>query len=149
MSLAYMAISFPSIFIRRNHSEVRCMCRRMLKAGVKSALVLSLVLLGLGNEGTNAQSSRCPAYPAFPDANCTGTLPGVARTSSGSITTSSNGQIIQNLNISGSIFVQHANVIIRNVRITNPGGVAVANAAGGTGSSFTLEDCELDGTGNT
>jgi hypothetical protein len=113
-----------------------------------STIFLGLALLSLSTIGTKAQSaSRCPAFPSFPDASCTGTLPGIARTSSGSITTSSDGQLIQNLNISGKIVVRHHNVTIRNVKITNPNGVAISNNQGGTG--LVIEDCELDGTGNT
>lgn len=81
----------------------------------------------------------------FPGAACTGVLPGVSRTSSGSITTTGNGQIIQNLNINGSIQVNHSNVLIKNVKITQPGGAAISiNGPSG----LVIEDCELDGTGN-
>jgi hypothetical protein len=41
----------------------------------------------------------------FPGAACTGVLAGIARANSGSISTSSDGQVIQNLNISGSITI--------------------------------------------
>ena len=41
--------------------------------------------------------------------------------SSGSITTSSNGQVIQNLNITGTIVIQNSNVTVNNVCITNNG----------------------------
>jgi hypothetical protein len=91
-------------------------------------------------------SSRCPAFPAFPDANCTGTLPNITRTNSGSITTSQPGQVIQNVNVTGSIQVNHDNVIIRNVRVSQPGGVAIAITPGATGT--LIEDCELNGTGS-
>lgn len=96
-------------------------------------------------------TSRCPAYPAFPDANCTGVLPAITRTNhSGSLVTSSDNQVIQNLNINGGqIRVVHRNVVIKNVKITNPGGVAVSNIDCSATCSFTLEDSELDGTGNT
>jgi hypothetical protein len=95
--------------------------------------------------GTGSGTTRCPAYPAFPDANCTGVLPGIARGNSGSITTTRDGQIIENLNISGSVQVLHNNVTIRNVKITQPGGAAISiNGPSG----LVIEDCELDGTGN-
>jgi hypothetical protein len=97
-------------------------------------------------------SRSCPAFPSFPDANCTGVLPGVARTNSGSITTTSNGQVIENLNVNGDITVNHSNVIIRNVRVTINNGPAINNIncpGGSTGCSFTIEDSELDGTGMT
>jgi hypothetical protein len=92
----------------------------------------------------------CPPYPAFPDASCTGVLPGVTRTNSGSITTTSNGQVIQNLNVNGPIVVRHSNVTIRNVKVTNPGGVAISNiGCGGSCTNLLIEDVDLDGSGNT
>lgn len=83
----------------------------------------------------------------FPGAACTGVLPGIARASSGSISTSSDGQVIQDLNISGSIQVNHHNVRIKNVKITNPGGTAINVNTSKTG--LVVEDCEIDGTGST
>ena len=90
----------------------------------------------------------------FPDANCTGVLPGITRTSqSGTLTTTSHGQVIQNLNLNGHIIVSHNNVTIRNVKITNPqtggNGVAISTAACGSCTGTLIEDVELDGTGNT
>jgi hypothetical protein len=111
--------------------------------------VTAAILTGDELEENALVSTRCAPYPAFPDAACTGTLPGITRTASGSITTSFDGQVIENLNITGRIGVAHANVIIRNVRITNPGGVAVSNISCGSRCRYTLEDSELDGTGNT
>jgi hypothetical protein len=83
----------------------------------------------------------------FPGAACTGVLAGIARANSGSISTSSDGQVIQNLNISGSIQVNHHNVRIKNVNITNPGGGAIAIDPSKVG--LVIEDCEIDGTGST
>lgn len=90
--------------------------------------------------------SRCPAYPAFPDASCTGVLPGSSLSPSGSVTTSFDGQVIQNLDISGSIQVNHNNVTVRNVRLRNPGGTAITVLQK---TGLVVEDCEIDGTGNT
>jgi hypothetical protein len=74
-------------------------------------------------------------------------LPNVARTNSGSITTSYDGQVIANLNVNGRITVNHNNVTIRNVKVTNPGGVAITNI-GTKATGLLIEDVELDGTGN-
>ena len=122
---------------------------KALKTSVLTASVLGLVIALSGTGGTGAQSaSRCAPFPSFPDASCTGVLPGVARTNSGSITTSSAGQVIQNLNVSGKIVVNHDNVTIRNVKITNPGGVAITNISSQS-RNLLIEDVELDGTGNS
>jgi hypothetical protein len=121
-------------------------------SGDNSASSSSYVQFGSGTvTPPPSGTSRCPAYPAFPDANCTGVLPGIARTNhSGSLFTSSDNQVIQNLNINGGqIRIRHKNVVIKNVKITNPGGVAVSNIDCSATCSFTLEDSELDGTGNT
>lgn len=125
--------------------------RRNFGIRVMTVLVMGLIYAGSGDTGTQAQSaSRCPAFPSFPDASCTGTLPGVTRGSSGTIVTSSNGQVIQNLNITGHIQVNHSNVTIRNVRITFPNGINHAAISIEPGAvSTVIEDCELDGTGNT
>jgi hypothetical protein len=77
---------------------------------------------------------------AFPNASNTG--PTGSLTPSGSIVTSANGQVIQNLDINGEIRVNHSNVVIRNVRIRSNGGNAIyLNGV----SNLLVEDCELDG----
>jgi hypothetical protein len=90
-----------------------------------------------------------PAPPApstgFPDASNTG--PSGALSPSGSISTSANGQVIQNLDITGTISVNHSNVVIRNIRIRQPGGEAISIDPSTSGT--VVEDCELDGTGDT
>jgi hypothetical protein len=88
-----------------------------------------------------------PPTTGFPDATNTGVRPGTALTPSGSITTSSDGQVIQNLDITGSIRVNHNNVVIRNVRIKRPGGEAIWMDP--NKGNLLVEDCELDGTGNS
>lgn len=124
---------------------------RLLKIAGPFAAFLAFFLLFSGSEGPQAQGAprTCPAYPAFPDANCTGVLPGITRTNSGSITTSTAGQVIQNLNVTGRITVNHNNVTIRNVKITNPGGLAITNGCGSGRTGTLIEDVELDGTGNS
>ena len=108
---------------------------------------VGLVFVCLWSSRTNAQgASRCPAYPAFPDANCTGVLPGVARSTTGGFSTSSQGQVIQNLDVNGSIQVVHNNVTIRNVRFRSGGQAITLNPSN---SGLVVEDCEIDGTGAT
>lgn len=94
----------------------------------------------------------CPPYVngttrgEFPDENCTGVLPGIARTNSGPFTTSSNGQVIENLNISGTLTVNHSNVYIHNVKFTGVDEPLISNISNSS-TSFTAEDIEVDGTG--
>jgi hypothetical protein len=78
-------------------------------------------------------------------------LPGITRTNSGSITTSSNGQVIQNLNVTGKITVQHSNVSILNVKVTvtSNQGPAISNIGAGPGiTGLLIQDVEIDGSAN-
>ena len=88
---------------------------------------------------TTTAPPSAPSAGGYPNAANTG--PSGALTPSGSITTSSSGQVIQNLDINGSIRVQHNNVTIRNVRIRSNG--QAISILGNTG--LLVEDCELDG----
>ncbi len=88
-------------------------------------------------------ASRCPAFPAFPDAACTGVLPGIARATTGSFTTTTDGQVIANLDVNGTITIAHDNVTISNVRFRSAG--QAINNLGHTG--LLVEDCEIDGSG--
>jgi hypothetical protein len=91
-------------------------------------------------------ASRCPAYPALPDASCTGTLPGVARTNhEGNLDVTTDGAVIENMNVNGAIFVQAKGVIIRNVKAKwiNTGGNRYPFVAYSPGT--LIEDVEIDG----
>ncbi|MGE3619854.1 MAG: malectin domain-containing carbohydrate-binding protein [Acidimicrobiia bacterium] len=95
---------------------------------------------------TTTTAAPRPAVPsAFPNASNTGPTGSLAP--SGTVFTSANGQVIQNLDINGSIQVRHNNVTIRNVRVRNSGGEAIAINPANSGT--VIEDCELDGTGDT
>ncbi len=82
-------------------------------------------------------SSPCEFPTCFPDAGGnTGVLDGIVRTSGGSgFTTTSNGQVIQNLNMTGPIDVIHDDVTISNVQFD----------LSGTGSSIAVTSCNLTG----
>lgn len=60
-----------------------------------------------------------PHLAGYPDETNTGVPSGVSLTSSGSITVTQNGAIIQGLDISGQIVINADNVTIRNCRITS------------------------------
>lgn len=82
---------------------------------------------------------RIPSgYPTDANTGPSGTL-----TSSGSVTSSSNGQLIENLNISGNVVISHDNVTLRNCRIAVHlfEGLVVSV----TGANVLIEDCEIDG----
>lgn len=92
-----------------------------------------------------------PPSAGYPDATNTGLVgAGVSYgslTSSGSITTSANNQIIELKDISGGIFVDHSGVIIRKCRITVPwGGNGVESEYASRTGDVIVEDCEIIAT---
>lgn len=102
-------------------------------------------------EGQTGTPPNCVTPPVvttgYPDATNTGVKAGITRTNSGSINSSSDGQVIQNLNINGSMYISHNNVTVRNVKFTNPGGPAILIDPNKSGT--LIEDCEMDGSGNS
>ena len=91
---------------------------------------------------------RCPAYPQFPDASCTGPV-GTLPLYTGSTQFRTPGQVVENVEIrADDVYVAVDNVTFRNVRIVYTGaldaGFTIVNIAPGvTGTVF--EDCEIDG----
>jgi hypothetical protein len=83
----------------------------------------------------------------WPDSSNTGTS-GTLTPFSGELSTSSNGQVIEDLDIDGRVEVNHSGVIIRNCRITSPGGASFPGSkcvygGGGDLQGLLVEDCEL------
>ncbi len=84
-----------------------------------------------------------PHLGGYPDATNTGVPAGVTLTNSGPITVTTNGAVIQNLNIvNGNITVNANNVTIRNCRITTYDYYPIDNG----GTNLLVEDCEITGT---
>ena len=80
----------------------------------------------------------------WPDAGSTGLRdPGVLK-SSGSVSVSTNGAVVENLDIKGSINIDADNVTVRNVRVTNNGAKNLISITPGR-SGILIEDVELDG----
>jgi hypothetical protein len=77
----------------------------------------------------------------------TGPRPGSVLTPSGNIWTSSDGQVIENVDVNGTIFVDHNNVVVRNVRVRTSSGVEGIRFDPNK-SGLLIEDCELDGRGS-
>jgi IPT/TIG domain-containing protein len=111
-------------------------------------------LVSAGSSFTVTTGGSCTFPTCFPDASNTGTT-GSLTNQSGNITTSSNGQTIQGINLTnGSIFVEHSNVTIQNVRINPADGIAIfVNVVGvntnTSTSGLVVQDCILDGSNNT
>lgn len=67
---------------------------------------------------TTPTGRSCPPLPAYPNANCTGVLPGVARTSMSGTTITQNGAVLENVNVSGRLTINASNVVIKNMKLT-------------------------------
>ena len=84
-----------------------------------------------------------PSSGGYPDATNTGVPTGVTLTNSGPITVTTNGAVIQNLNlVNANITVNANNVTIRNCRITTYDYYPIEN----NGTNLVVEDCEITGT---
>jgi len=95
---------------------------------------------------------RCPAYPSFPDANCTGPTSSTLPLYTGSLDFRTNNQVIENveMRIDRGLYVPADNVTFRNVKIVFTGALnsdfTAVNLNYNTGTIF--QDCEIDGRGN-
>jgi hypothetical protein len=79
------------------------------------------------------------------DASNTGVPAGVTLKKSGAIVASTAGQVIEGLDIDGSITIQAPNVTIRNCRIRSDATYVIGPL--GDFSSLVIEDTEIDGMG--
>lgn len=70
-------------------------------------------------------------------------------TASGSVTTSANGQVIQGLNISGQIVVNHNNVVIDQSAITLSSPTGTLIDVGPSTTGLIVRDCLINGSRNS
>ena len=119
------------------------MLGRIAKTSVVSAPLVALMFFCFGNTGTEAQSG-CPAYPAFPNASCTGYAPtGVTLTTyTGPNPVTVAGTVIDGKQINGNLTIQANNVTIRRSRIL---GGRIDTGGGSTYTGILIEDTEIDG----
>lgn len=109
---------------------------------------------GGGSGGGGTQTSNCfpkPSACGYPDATNTGVPAGTALTASGSITASTNGQVISGKDITGQLVIDAPNVTVKDSKIhTNEGGSgSTAIILNNGATNFTLEDSEVYGNGST
>ena len=84
---------------------------------------------------------------AWPDTTNTGPQAGTVFTpASGVINTSSDGQIIQNLNLAGSVHVRHSNVTIRDCNINMDGFFFGVDTDGVAHTNLTILRCKMFAT---
>ena len=85
----------------------------------------------------------------YPDQTNTGFIPGSTLTPSGSVNTSADGQLIQNLDISGGMSIDHNNVTVRNCRIRGTTGAHLIWVHDTVTGTTQFIDCTVDGLNNT
>lgn len=101
----------------------------------------------------SVSGSTLTYYPNFPTDSTPSTT--TLTLSAGDLTTSSNGQIIQDKEITGSVIIQHNDVIIRRCWVHNWSifGIDAEDAAFTNGHPAIIEDCLVSaptsGTGST
>lgn len=106
---------------------------------------------GAPPSGPEGWVDRCPAYPRFPDASCTGPTSGSLRPYTGSLEFRTDGQVVENVEIrtAEGLYVPASHVTFRNVRIVFTGALdsdfTMVNLNNNAGTVF--QDCELDGRG--
>lgn len=85
-----------------------------------------------------------PALTAWPDATNTGVPVGTTLTDHiGDLTTTSDGQVIDSLNITGLLQISHNDVTVQRCKVTNGGDWVIVQDIAITGTN--IFDCELDG----
>lgn len=125
------------------------MNRRVLaaRAAVSSALFLAVIaFLCFRSVGAGAQSAGCPAYPSFPDANCTGYAhTGVTLTPyTGPNPVTVAGTVIDSKQINGELRINANNVTVKRSRVSGRIFTDYSNKYTG----ILIEDVDIDG-GNT
>lgn len=94
---------------------------------------------------TRAHIVQGAAAASWPDATNTGVPSGTSLTPfSGNFDTTSNGQVIQDMDIVGAIVVNHNDVIIRRCRASTGIEVSALFVAGNAHGTLLVEDTELD-----
>jgi hypothetical protein len=91
----------------------------------------------------------CPAFPSFPDANCTGVPASVVLSAyTGPTTITTAGTVIDGKNITTPIAVNANNVTIKNSRISSkpPDNKGVITVSSGR-TGVLIQDCEVNGAG--
>ncbi|MCA9603132.1 MAG: hypothetical protein KC417_13960 [Myxococcales bacterium] len=109
---------------------------------------------GVGTEPMDAAEPVDPMNPTdptdppgpkpWPDATNTGVPSGTALTPSGGMTITTSGQVIDKLDVSGTITVKANNVTIQNTRIRVTNKIAIELASGY--SNLTIKDVTIEGT---
>lgn len=117
----------------------------MMKVPRSPAAIAALSVAGLMfcTPSAEAAPSGCPAYPAFPDAGCTGVPAGTTLTDvAGDLVVTTDGEVVSGKNVNGCIVVQAPGVTVQNSRAQC---VAVEDRARDAANPrVTVQDVEID-----
>jgi hypothetical protein len=122
-----------------------------MKTKLVLCLATGLALIAPATLGTaGAAASSCFARPSacgYPDASNTGVPAGTALTASGSRTISTNGTVLNALEIKGTVTIAADNVTIQNSRIveSSGGSGSVAVMLDNGADNFTIKNSEVVG----
>ena len=98
---------------------------------------------GTGTTNCVSVPSRC----GYPDATNTGVPAGTAlKAFDGTLTLSTNGQVVSGLDITGNVLITASNVTLQRSRIT--GGNWNIIQISGSATNVTIQDVEINGTGS-
>lgn len=121
--------------------------RRFLRQSLALVATQSLSTIAIAQTLSAPTNLRFgTATTPFPTASNTGVPAGTTLTSSGSITVSAAGAVIDARNISGTVNINASNVTLRRCKITATGYFQIQVAPGLTG--VVIEDCEVNGVGS-
>lgn len=90
---------------------------------------------------------QCPPFPAVPDASCTGVPPGTTLTQhDGDLYVTTDGAVVDAMEVNGCIFVQANNVTIKRTRVNGWCWTGAISAGYGEHTGTLIEDVEVNGT---
>jgi hypothetical protein len=122
------------------------------RAALRPLLVLTLFAILFFAQDASATTTGCLSIPSacgYPDNTNSGVPANASLTNSGSMTISTNGQVINGLNVSGMVTVRADNVTIENSKIvptsTGSGSAAILVEAGASGT--VIENTTVGGKG--
>jgi hypothetical protein len=116
----------------------------------RGAILIAAILCALGASPASAGAAACFSSPSgcgYPDATNTGVPAGTQLTASGSRTLSTNGQVLDGVDLTGTVTIAADNVTIQNSRLhlaKGGSGTAVVKLNSGA-DNFTIKDSEVYG----
>jgi hypothetical protein len=97
--------------------------------------------------GGTSPASDIPLLPSYPNAANTGVPSGTSLKSSGSLTITKAGTVIDGYDVNGVISIQADNVTVQNTRVRGVGWWSIDVDEGSTG--VVIKNCDIDGQGTS